>query len=50
MRAKCIKADPLEILSVGSTYEISILGDVYCILGNGFAMSKENFNEHFEEI
>ena len=50
MKAKCIKADPIEILSVGTTYEISLLGDVYYILGTGFAMNKENFNEHFEEV
>lgn len=50
MKAKCIKADPLEILSVGTTYEISLLGNVYYILGTGFAMNKENFNEHFEEV
>ena len=50
MKAKCIKADPLEWLTIGSVYQVEIVGGTYCVQGTGFAVNEKNFNEMFEVI
>lgn len=50
MTAKCIKADPLEWLTVGDVYQIEIVGGTYCVQDTGFALNEENFKEMFEVI
>ena len=50
MRAKCIKADPLEWLTVGAVYQIDIINGVYCMQSIGFAVNEQNFKEMFEVI
>ena len=48
MKAKCIKADPLEVLTVGKEYECKEIGRNVAVCGIGFALSRENFEEMFE--
>ena len=50
MKAKCIKADPLHWLAVGHIYECEDVGVNVIVRGTGFVLSKENFNEMFEEV
>ena len=50
MTAKCIKADPLEWLTVGAVYQIEVVGGTYCVQGTGFAVNEKNFKEMFEII
>ena len=50
MTAKCIKADPLEWLTVGAVYQIEIVGSNYRVAGIGFAVNEENFKEMFEVV
>ena len=50
MKAKCIKTDTLGWLVAGEVYEIEIIGDNYVPVGSGTAISRENFNEMFEEV
>ena len=50
MTAKCIKADPLEWLTVGAVYQIEVVGETYCVQGTGFAVNPKNFKEMFEVI
>ena len=53
MKAKCIKADPLDTIEVGKVYELVEHPFAFSI-ENGdmivFAISKEVFNEHFEML
>ena len=48
MTVKCIKADPLEWLTVGEVYHIETVGSNYRVNGIGFAVNEENFKEMFE--
>lgn len=48
MKAKCIKADPLQWLEVGKDYECQERYNKVHIVGIGMVVSKETFNEHFE--
>ena len=50
MKAKCIKADPLQWLTVGDIYECREIGLNVLIEGTGVAVSQEQFNEMFEEV
>lgn len=50
MRAKCIKADPLQLITVGETYECMEIGRNVTIEGTGMAVSQEQFKEMFEKL
>ena len=50
MKAKCIKADPLEWLTVGDTYECKEYGLNVIIEGTGVAVSRVQFKEMFEKV
>ncbi len=50
MKAKCIKADPLRLLTVGREYKYTVYGNNVIINGTGFVLSKENFNKMFETV
>ena len=50
MRAKCIKADPLQWITVGETYECMEIGRNVMIKGAGMAVNQEQFNEMFEKL
>ena len=50
MKAKCIKADPLQWITVGETYECMEIGRNVMIEGTGMAVNQEQFNEMFEKL
>ena len=50
MKAKCIKADPLQRITVGETYECMEIGRNVMIEGAGMAVNQEQFNEMFEKL
>lgn len=50
MKAKCIQRDANQILTVGKIYEIEIHGKRYYALSGCLSMSKNRFNELFEEV
>lgn len=49
MKATCIKTDPLQTLEVGKEYEIEQHENKFIVKWAGMVISKEVFNEHFEE-
>lgn len=50
MKAKCIKADPLEWLQVGKVYDCTECGQNVVVRWTGFVLSRENFEELFEIV
>jgi hypothetical protein len=50
MKAKCIKADPLGWLEIGTEYECTERDGVIIITGTGFAMSRECFDVMFDDV
>jgi len=47
MKARCVKADPLQVLTVGDVYECKEIGRNVAVCGMGFALSRESFEEMF---
>ena len=50
MKAKCIKADPLQWLTVGDIYECREIGLNVLIEGTGVTVSQVQFKDMFEEV
>ena len=49
MKAKCIKTDPLGMLTVGQVYEYTVKNNVY-LINRRMGMSMARFKEHFKEL